>query len=376
MVWSPNPGNIGNYTQLLTPGAYDIPENTPEFRRIIDEARQQYLLNGAPTPTPYTGTIAPGIDSIDPNNPTFQRLQQQQRQFIPKPSNTARVTPNAPALSTAPTGPATTAPQSFQELPMYNLVMGQGAQESWNRNPLNSMLRNPNLSMFGFMAGTPYRLQYGNNFSQDPAERFKNDPGLQMAINEGARGLRNAYASKGLGASGAAAAGLTDYMYKNYTDYTQGQQDLYQREWQKLADLQGNRVAGYINQQNLLSNIYGRYQDQLGNLAGTGMNISNQLGNIGNQMGSGIGSLFGQWDIGAGQQLGNWGMAAGGNIAELLANAGIFDANIWAALGAGMSNNMMQGSLLGAQLANAQNASNAQSLSSMFQGQGAFRGLQ
>lgn len=356
MVWSPNPSNLQYYSQGMS---------SPQGMMGIPEGSRRYgispIESGDPLPPPE---LRKQIGTIDPYAKDY--LQQKQTMID-------KYYGRSPS---APQGPSTTAPKSFQDLPMYNLVMGQGAQQSWNSNPLNSMLRNPNLPMFGFMAGTPYRLQYGNNFSQDPAERFKNDPGLQMAINEGTRGLRNAYASKGLGASGAAAAGLTDYMYKNYTDYTQGQQDLYQREWQKLADLQGNRVAGYINQQNLLSNIYGRYQDQLGNLAGTGMNISNQMGNMGNQMGSGIGSLFGQWNIGAGQQLGNWGMGAGGNIAELLANAGIFDANIWAALGAGMSNNMMQGSLLGAQLANAQNASNAQSLSSMFQGMGAFRGLQ
>lgn len=278
--------------------------------------------------------------------------------------------PTTPAPSPTPM----TQGQSFNQLPMYDQIMGQGAQTSWNTNPLNNLIQAPNISVQDFMHSAPYQLQYGDNQALDPSQRFLNDPGVQMAIKAGTNDLQNAYSSKGLGASGAASAGLTQAMYKNYNDFTNQQQTLYGTQYDRQNEFLQNKAAGFLNQQNLTNSIYSNYQNQLGQIANLGSQTATGMGNMANSNQQNLSSIISQMTSNAGQQAGVWTTQAGQNAAQMLVNMGIFDANTWASVGAAMSNNMMSGSQLGAQLANAQNQSNSNSMSSMLQGNGAMNG--
>lgn len=174
----------------------------------------------------------------------------------------------------------------------------------------------------------------------NPAVAFAMDPGVQLAIQAGQPMLADQYAAKGLGASGTAAAGLSQYMYNNYNNYVGTQ-----------------------------SNLFNNYQNQLSNLAQFG---STQTGGAqANQNQQNLSSLLANIYSSQGNQLSNSYQNTGSNIAQLLGNQGVLGANIYSGTYAAEANNLLQGSLLGAQLAGQQNASNAQTASSALKGQGA-----
>lgn len=291
---------------------------------------------------------------------TPQELQQYITQY-----NTALTPGGASAGTTA-----------YQNSPAYNLQFGPAASQTWNNNPVLSLLSEPKLSTNEFLNSDAYKIQYGNNNSQDPNERFQNDPGIQMAIKAGMPMLANSYAAKGMGASGPAANAVGQYMYNNYLNFTGKQGDLYNTEYNNRLQQQQQNVGTYLNQQQVLGNSFANYQNQLGTLAGAGNTASGQQGQTTANANIGLGNLLAQLQYGTGGQLSSNLLSSQANVAQLQANNGVFNANAYLGIGAAMSNNMMQGSQLGAQLANAQNVSNAQTASSAQQGLGAMYGMQ
>lgn len=264
---------------------------------------------------------------------------------------------------------------NFQSSPNYQTQFGNAMNQTWQQSPLSTMLQQPQLSVNDFLNSDAYKVQYGNNTNVDPNQRFLNDPGLQAAIASQMPKIQANYAARGLGDSGAAAKGLTDYMYKNYTDYTGKQGQLYDTEYNKKLNTQGANVAGFLNQQQMVGNNFNNYQNQLANAAGMGQAASNQIGNNAMTSSQQLMQLLSQGFLGTGQNLAQTGLSSAENIASLFANQGVLNANLFQGTGAAMSQNMMQGSQLGAQLQNAQNRSNAQTQNSMFAGQGAQNSL-
>lgn len=194
-----------------------------------------------------------------------------------------------------------------------------------------------------FMQTPAYQLQYGQNYSINPAERFQNDPGVQMAIQAGMQPLMASYAGRGLGQSGALAQGLSQYMYNNYNNYT-GQQ----------------------------ASLYNTYQNQLANLVNSGMavNGATQANNNSNL----LAQILSNANLSTASNQANAHTNAGNNISQLLANLGVSNASSILNTGAAQSNNLMQGAELLAQANAQQQASNAGTLSSYYNGMGAQAG--
>lgn len=207
---------------------------------------------------------------------------------------------------------------------------------------------NGNQGLNEFLNSSQYQLMYGNSpsaQSTDPNVRFQNDPGVQNAIQAGLPALQAQYAQKGLGASGAAANGLSQNMYNNYNSF---------------IGTQGSAMTNY--------------QNQLAALAGTGQSAANNAASATNTDQTGLASLIAQLNSTTGTQSAQSTLGSSENIATLLANLGVNQSNAFLNTGAAMSNNMLAGSQLGAQLANAAQQSAAQTKSSALQGQGALNG--
>lgn len=201
----------------------------------------------------------------------------------------------------------------------------------------------PNSPIADFMHSGNYQVAYGQNYNDNPLARFQNDPGIQMALQEGTRQLANNYSAKGLGASGAAASGLSQFLYNNYSNFTNNQ-----------------------------SNLFNNYQNQLSGLANMGMGYANQIGQAYQQTGANLGNFLGQGYLGIGQNLANAGLGIGSDIGGMQANLGMNLGSGYMNLGPLFSNNIWNGVLLGAQLGNAQNQTNAQNR--MSAGLGGFFG--
>lgn len=182
-----------------------------------------------------------------------------------------------------------------------------------------------------FMQTPAYQLAYGNNTAADPNTRFQNDPGVQMAVQQGEIPLQNQAAAKGLGnGSGALAQALSQYMYNNYNTYTQGQ-----------------------------STMLNNYQNQLSGLV--------SAGNTASQNAAGAATT-------AATNNSNANLTTGSNISSLYANQGSLGASGYLNTGAATSNNLFNGMTFLAQLNQAQNASQNGQQSALAAGQGSMAG--
>lgn len=275
------------------------------------------------------------------------------------------MTPGGGALGTS----------EFQQSPAYGLLFGPQAGATFANNPVTSLLQQPQLSAQDFMNSGAYKLQYGNNNATDPGTRFQNDPGVQQAIQAAMPAIANNYSAQGLGASGTAADAVAQYMYNNYNNYTSGQQNLYQSQYNNALTQQQQNVATYVNQQGVMNNSLNQYNGQLAALAGAGSSASNNVSNSLSSTLNSLGQLLSSNNMNTGNSLASLGANAADIISQLQANLGTLQANAYLGTGAGMSNNILQGSILGAQLANAQNGSNAHTANSALQGQGASNGV-
>ncbi len=222
--------------------------------------------------------------------------------------------------------------------PQYQMINGQN---SGTNNPLQNFMNTPQ-----------YQLAYGNNQAADPSERFRNDTGTQLAIQQGMNTLQNQYAAKGLGGSGALAKSLGDYQYNHYNDWM------------------NNQVGMQNNYNTNTMNTMQSYQSQLANLAQFG---STQTGGAqGLQNSQQLASLLGNANLATGQNLSSAQLGVGENLAQLSANQGVYGGNAYLGTAAGQSNNIMQGMSLATQIANMIQAGNASAAG----GQGAMLGSQ
>lgn len=271
-------------------------------------------------------------------------------------------------------GGAATAVSSFQNSGNYANQFGSGFNQYWNSSPLQQLTQTPSVKLEDFLKSDAYRVQYGDNQSTDPNQRFQNDPGVQMAIKAGMPALANSYGAKGLGASGPAANGVAQYMYNNYLNFTGKQGDLYNQEYNKAATSQQQQAATYLQQQQLMGNTFQNYQNQLAALGGQGAQTSNQQAQNQYQSGQNLANLLAQLNQNTGNISAQSQLSVNELISQLLANQGVLNANGYLGTGAAMSGNILAGSQLGAQLANAQNKSNAGTTNSLLAGQGAQAG--
>lgn len=223
--------------------------------------------------------------------------------------------------------------EAYQNASPSSIAMTPGGAQSG----LTSFFNTPAAQM-AYGKG-PDELAAANMYN--PAIAFATDPGVQLAIQAGLPAIQNNYAARGLGASGAAAEGLSQYMYNNYNNYVGTQEGL-----------------------------FNNYQNQLANLANMGAN--NTGGAQAYASGQNLASLLGQANLSTGSQIANANLNTGSNISSLLSNLGSLEASGYLNTGAAMANNMMQGSLLGVQLNNTNQASASQSANSLLSGQGAM----
>lgn len=231
-------------------------------------------------------------------------------------------------------------------------------------SPQFGMIQN---SLPAFMDSGQYQLAYGNNRLANPADRFAADPGVQKAIEAGMGPLQAALASRGLGASGAASKAVGDYMYNHYNDFIGNQVNMmnnYQNtNLSQMAQDYANRSSSLQGYQGNLMNLLGMGNQASTNQANNAMTSSNLIAN-----------LIAQAQMQGGTNLSNLYQNIAGNLGSIYTGLGSNRANVWLGTTAAQANNILQGSILGSQIAGAQNASNAGSMSSMLQGQGAAQG--
>lgn len=196
-----------------------------------------------------------------------------------------------------------------------------------------------------FFQTPAYQLQYGNNTSLDPAQRFLNDSGTQLSIQAGLNPLTNSYAAKGLQSSGAEQQALAQYMYGNYNSYQTQQQ-----------------------------NLFNNYQNQLSGLVTQGA-ANSGASTVANAGTTQAGLLSGN-DITTGTNTANANLSTSSNISQLLANLGISNASGYLNTGAAQSSNLLSGLSLLTQLNQATAAGQAASASSGAAGAGNLAGAQ
>lgn len=184
-----------------------------------------------------------------------------------------------------------------------------------------------------------YMLNYGNNTASDPATRFLNDPGTQLALANSNAAVGNQYAARGLGSSGALAAGLNQNMYNNYQNWL------------------GTQNQNFTN-----------YQNQLANIAQQGISVNGA--NLAAQNANQAASLFSNNNMNAYSQLANVANSTGQSLANLFNQQGINLAGLTSNTAAAQANNIFNANNIAYQLAGAQLASNAQTMSSYIGGQG------
>lgn len=225
---------------------------------------------------------------------------------------------------------------------------------------MNSGQANGNQSLQSYMQTPEYQLLYGSKASQDnssavangtydPTQAFHNDPGFNFGINQGFQQLQNQYAAKGLGQSGP--------LMQAMQQYAQGAQN---QSYQQ-----------YLGQQ---SNLFGSYQSQLQQLAGMGANAANAQGQSSVTSGNQLAGILAGGNLATGQNIAQGNLSTGQNISQLLANLGINNASGISNTASAQANNIYNGNLFAAQIAANNQASNAQSQSSLFQGAGALNG--
>ncbi len=218
-----------------------------------------------------------------------------------------------------------------------NPSLGTNAPNGQDTSGLQSIFNSP-----------AYQLAFGTGpQSTNPAERFKADPGYQFAIDEGMKQLERRAASRGLLDSGA--------LQRDLLQYSQGTADQNYQRWlqQQMGILSG--------QQNQLANLA-----QFGASTSGSQNAFNQGMNLSNLIGSGIlnGGLASS---------GNF-MATGQDIASLLANQGVLNANAYLNTGAAKASGVLSQASLDAQMGSANANAQNQGANSLFAGGGAMAG--
>lgn len=205
---------------------------------------------------------------------------------------------------------------------------------------LNQFFNTPGAQL---MYGQNPAQQTANGGSFNPATAFQNDPGVQMAVQQGQIPINNSFAARGLGQSGALSQALTQNLYNNYSNYTAG-----------------------------LGSAFNNYQGQLAQLSNAGMGANSQ--NATNQYNAGttLSQLLSNANLSTGQNLASVYGNTGSNISSLVANQGVLGASGYLNTGAAQSNNYMQAMNLAAQVAANQNASMASGQG----GAGAMQGSQ
>lgn len=267
----------------------------------------------------------------------------------------------------------------FQNSPNYKAIYGNspitgGLKDFTNSSNYKAIYgNNPLTGTVQDIFNSPnYQLMYGNNRELDPAKRFENDPGNQMALKLALDSVGHNFASKGLANSGAFARGTQEAAYQNYNNWINQQGNLQNAQQGNVNNLlnayQGNvnnLLGSYQNNQN---SLFGNYQNQLSQLANmgaqyTGSNNAMSLGNM-------LAQLFSSANLGTGQGIANANLGVGNSIAELLANQGVLNANAILNTTAAQGNNIFQGNLAQAQLNAANLASQAGTMSNNASAQG------
>lgn len=140
------------------------------------------------------------------------------------------------------------------------------------------------------MAAFEEQLPYLSSRFEPTMEQLEKTPGYQFALQQGLKGTQNSYAAKGLGVSGAALKGASDYAtgLASQTYQQQFQNDLAQKSqiYNMLfnpVQLGAGAAAGGANMTNNVGT----------NLANIQMQRGQQEANAYGQMGAGIDSLFG-----------------------------------------------------------------------------------
>lgn len=228
---------------------------------------------------------------------------------------------------------------------LQQMLAGQGLNGVAMTNPTASA----GLSQYFNTPG--FQLQYGSAPAEqiaqtggfNPAVGFMQDPGEQLAVQQGMIPLMNNFAARGLGASGALSQALSQYMYNNYNNYTGGMT------------------------QNL-----NNYNNQLSNLVSNGINTSGASNAF--NAGQNQANIAAQGNLSTGQNISNATQNTGQNISQLLGNQGVLNASAYLNTGAAQANNLFQGMSLLSQLnANANASANGQQ-AGMFGGMGAAQG--
>lgn len=224
---------------------------------------------------------------------------------------------------------------------------------NWTIEELGNLLNSPQTSTGGidqiqasantgmqqFMNSPAYQFMYGNNTSTDPSQRFQNDAGTQLAIQQGMKPLLDNYAAQGLSQSGALAKALSDYSYNHYNDFRTQQ-----------------------------GSLFNNYQNQLAGL--TQMGTQNSGSQNAYNMGNTLTQLLGNANLATGQNLAQAFLGTGSNISSLLGNQGVLGASGYLNTAGVLNQNSLNGLSLMAQLAANQNAGQASAMG----GQGAMGG--
>lgn len=199
--------------------------------------------------------------------------------------------------------------------------------------------QNFNYALNDYFGSGNFMLNYGNNTAQDPAQRFMNDTGTQIALHNSDATVGNQYASRGLSNSGALAVGLNQNMFNNYQNW--------------------------LNTQNA---NFSNYQNQLSGIAANGINQNGA--NVAAQNSQQLAGLLSSNNMNAGTaQAGLYGQA-GSNIASLLSQQGTNLASLYTNQAAASGQNLFNANNIAYQLAANNQASNAQTQSSAISGQG------
>lgn len=204
-----------------------------------------------------------------------------------------------------------------------------------------------NSPAFQLQYGTGPQQQIAQTGSYNPATAFANDPGVALAVQQGAIPLENNFAARGLSQSGALTQALSQYMYNNYNSYTSGQ-----------------------------GTLFNNYQNQLAGLTSLGAQTATNQGNTINSDASTIATGTSNNAMNTANSLSNANLSTAQNVSTLLGNQGVLDASAYLNTGAAQSNNLFQGAGLGAQINQNQQAQANQAQSSLLAGQGSQQGAQ
>jgi hypothetical protein len=271
-------------------------------------------------------------DTYNKYNQSYQGLTGQGFDINYDPSAPATGTGSGPAPATNPLSgfynssqfknlygdtPQGTDPlQNFQNTGAFRNLYGDQAQSG---DALENFFNSPG-----------YKLLFGEGNNQvDPTERFKFDPGYQFAQDEASKQLQRNYASKGLLESGPMllelqkqSQGMADQNYQRWL----GQQN------QLFNTDQQTRNALYAADQAQRGGLLNNYQNQLQGLSTLGSQMTGA--NTAASMYGSLGNLLSGQQYGTGNTLFQGNMQTGQNIAELLANLGVYTGNAQMATGA------------------------------------------